>query len=118
MGKIEERLDRLEDRLVQLGISGEQRAADMSPAERQARIIELDSKELGLDHVMTQLEHEDWLLREYQEAAYGPVMPKKAAEDASVREQIEALRANEAWWIVQVRRAQAEAPKQAEKVGG
>jgi hypothetical protein len=116
MAKIEERLDRLEESLARFGANGERCAADMSPAERRARILELVSKELGLERVMTQAEYENWLIRTYPVAATEPPLPDSRGRDPTEldeitrRGMIEAYRARQAWDLVQRRRIEAERP--------
>jgi hypothetical protein len=110
MGKTEDRLERIEGQIERLGLGSDGRAADMSPAERRARILEIVSKDIGLGHVMTQSEYEDWLVKTYPVAASAPLLPDSRFQDPSELDEterrglIEAYRAREAWHLFQRRR--------------
>jgi hypothetical protein len=106
MSKIEDRLERLEDHIERLSLGGDRRMADMNPAERRARILELETEEVGLGRVPTQEEYEEWLLDTYHAAAYAPTPPSKPdtrfadpaeLDETERRELIEAYRKQEAW---------------------
>lgn len=115
MSKVTDRLEHLEDYIERLSLVGDGRAADMSPAERRARILELVSEEIGLGRVPTQEEYEDWLVNTYPAAASAPAPPPwpntrctdpAELDEAERRRLIEAYRAREAWFTIQGRKAQ------------
>jgi hypothetical protein len=101
MAKIEDRLNRLEGAVKRLD---QCEAADMSPAERRRRILELVAHELGLDRPMTDTEYEEWLLAHYAWAIALPTRPPILDEREPVRARLEALRARTAWDLAARRR--------------
>jgi len=89
------RIAKLENKLISTVVS----IADMPLDVREEKIRELTSKKLNLDHVMTQEEYESWLVDKHHDVAHGPTLPL-CDESLPVKERIEALEANEAWFIV------------------